>query len=82
MRVRALALDISEIDGEAEAGDNEKLGDARSANHHAGRQQIELRAAPDLGKLRPCRFSPLLERRFTVPWRCRTRRDGFVVFAA
>ena len=68
-----ITLDIGKIDGEAQACDDEKLGDARSANHHAGWEQIELGSTPDFGKLRPLRFSPFFERRLAVPWRGHAR---------
>jgi hypothetical protein len=64
--VHPLTLNISEVDGEAEHGDEQELDDTHRARHHARRQEIETGPAPDLGELRPRHAAPLDERRIRL----------------
>lgn len=66
MSARALALDISEIDDEAERGDQQELDDAHRTRNDARRQQIETSPAPDLGEARSRSAASLEERHIRV----------------
>jgi hypothetical protein len=59
MGVVPLALDISEIDAEAECRHEDEFDHSHRPGNHVGRQEIEIGASPDLGKARSRGTPPL-----------------------